>query len=236
MSNSYSISGINGPVYVTENNAGNSYTLPVIYFTEPTSGGVASTISPVQGVYTLTGETQTLGVGLPAVQGSYTLTGEPQTLNRGITISAVKGTYTLTGKPQGLLRGINVSAVQGSYTLTGQAQGLNKGKGLSAVSGTYTVTGEPISFVKSLSIAIVQGVYSVLGKTQNLNYTPANTAVTSGKWRWLDGVKDLKPVVQDDVKAAAAVLSKMGGHARAKSLTSNQRSNIASTAAKARWK
>lgn len=61
----------------------------------------------------------------------------------------------------------------------------------------------------------------------------------AGKWRWKEGYNQLieKRVVQpaEDIKKAAAVLSKMGGHARAQSLSSKQRSNIASTAAQARW-
>jgi hypothetical protein len=59
--------------------------------------------------------------------------------------------------------------------------------------------------------------------------------------KWQEGVKNLQVHVRphftsDDVKKAAAVLSKMGGIARAKALTATQRSTIASTAAKARWK
>lgn len=59
------------------------------------------------------------------------------------------------------------------------------------------------------------------------------------KWRWLDHQKDSqqKPIFQDDsVKKAAAVMSSLGGHARAASLTSKQRSTIASKAASIRWK
>lgn len=61
--------------------------------------------------------------------------------------------------------------------------------------------------------------------------------------KWQEGVKNLniRPhFTGDDVKKAASALSKMGaemgGHARAKSLTSKQRSSIAVKAATARWK
>lgn len=57
--------------------------------------------------------------------------------------------------------------------------------------------------------------------------------------KWQQGVKNLniRPhFASDDIKKAAAILSKMGGIARAKALTATQRSTIASTAAKARWK
>lgn len=76
---------------------------------------------------------------------------------------------------------------------------------------------------------------------------PAPVTVGGGKsWKWKEGVKNLqnqntKPHwTSDDVRKAASVLSKMGaamgGHARAKSLTSIQRSSIAVKAANTRWK
>lgn len=45
-----------------------------------------------------------------------------------------------------------------------------------------------------------------------------------------------KPYVPVDIAQSAAILSKAGGHARAASLTTKQRINIATIAAKARWK
>lgn len=70
--------------------------------------------------------------------------------------------------------------------------------------------------------------------------SPTPDATVGGKsWKWKEGVKRLqlhRHSLDVSVKKAAAVMSKAGGHARAASLTSTQRSNIASTAAKARWK
>lgn len=64
--------------------------------------------------------------------------------------------------------------------------------------------------------------------------------LVGGKWRWLEGVQKLNAdtcgKLLPSVKEAAAVLSSAGGHARAKALTQTQRSNIASNAAKIRWK
>lgn len=58
--------------------------------------------------------------------------------------------------------------------------------------------------------------------------------------KWQQGVKKLQTqrphFASDDVKRSAAILSRIGGIARAKALTPTQRSKIASTAAKARWK
>lgn len=68
--------------------------------------------------------------------------------------------------------------------------------------------------------------------------TPIVVATPSG--RYLKGYEDKLrarlPTPSEQIKKAAAILSSAGGHARAASLTSKQRSNIASTAAKARWK
>src|SRR5882724_7356611 len=67
---------------------------------------------------------------------------------------------------------------------------------------------------------------------------PPDVIVGGGGYRFMGGYhKYDKPqtIHTDAVRKAAAVLSKMGGEARAKSLTPTQRSNIASTAANTRW-
>lgn len=75
------------------------------------------------------------------------------------------------------------------------------------------------------------------------NTIPVPPEIIIGGGKWIEGVEALRRKAQQQaasnniaVRQAAAVLSKMGGIARAKSLTSTQRSNIASNAAKARWK
>lgn len=57
-----------------------------------------------------------------------------------------------------------------------------------------------------------------------------------GKTKWPKWGRETVQSNDANIKAAAAVLSSLGGQARAKALTANQRSNIASIAAKARWK
>lgn len=67
---------------------------------------------------------------------------------------------------------------------------------------------------------------------------PPPDVIHSGKWRWLEGYNDLvepRKNIAGDIKKAAAVLSQMGGHARAAALTAKQRTNIATTAANTRW-
>ena len=71
-------------------------------------------------------------------------------------------------------------------------------------------------------------------------FSPSSTFVVGGKWRWAEGYKKLlehrqNVTTSEAVKEAAAVLSRMGGIARAQALTAKQRSNIASKAAQTRW-
>lgn len=51
-----------------------------------------------------------------------------------------------------------------------------------------------------------------------------------------DKLRNRLPTPSEQIRKAAAVLSSAGGHARAQSLTAKQRTNIASNAAKARWR
>lgn len=125
------------------------------------------------------------------------------------------------------------------------------------VSGTLSVTDTPDTASFNGSV-LVSGTLSVTDSqdTAVFNGTVASTitgtlAVTEppdiayfveqtsgGKaWRWLEGIQHVhRAHVPDEIKVAAAHMSKLGGEARAKSLTATQRSSIASTAAKARWK
>lgn len=68
----------------------------------------------------------------------------------------------------------------------------------------------------------------------------AEEVLVGGKWRWAEGYKQLlesrRETADEAVRKAAAVLSRMGGIARAQSLTARQRSNIASKAAQTRWR
>ena len=67
---------------------------------------------------------------------------------------------------------------------------------------------------------------------------PPDVIVGGGGYRFMGGYHKYdrpQTIHTDAVRKAAAVLSKMGGEARAKSLTPTQRSNIASTAANTRW-
>lgn len=67
--------------------------------------------------------------------------------------------------------------------------------------------------------------------------SPPSEPTVGGKWRWLEDYNKLvKQSLNPEIKEAAAVISSLGGHARAKSLTSKQRSTIASKAASIRWK
>lgn len=141
------------------------------------------TIAAAQGIYLLTGQTITPGVGLPASQGSYTLTG--QTITPGIGMPVTQGSYTLTG--QTITLGIGIPAAQGSYTLTGQTvtlgagmpaaegvftltgQTLTLGVGMPTTQGVYTLTGEPQLFVQGKGISAVSGVYTLTGEAQSFS-------------------------------------------------------------------
>lgn len=66
---------------------------------------------------------------------------------------------------------------------------------------------------------------------------PPIPQIFGGGRRWKEGAEELSKhrPLELTIQQAAAVLSKMGGHARAQALTAKQRSNIATVAANARW-
>jgi hypothetical protein len=186
------------------------------------ASSVTSTVTAAQGTYTLTGEPQVFGIGLPASQGTYTLTGEAQTLNASRSITAVEGTYTLTGESTTL--GVGMPASQGNYVLTGENQSLPVG----------------------LSTKPISGVYIQTGLSQALTYTPHGTSTTGGQWTedelteayntsWKYS-KKIRQVLPRSINEAAVELGRKGGLARTKNMTPVQRSQLASHAAKSRWK
>jgi hypothetical protein len=172
-------------------------------------------ISAAEGTFTLTGKTTTKGVGLPTTQGSYSLSGEPQTL--GVGMPTTQGSYTLTGETQGL--GVGIGITQGVYGLTGEAV-------------TLTKTG-----ITAYVLSTLEGLYNLSGKAQDLFFNPS---FGGGGWtpkrHSHPGERKEERPLEDHIRRAAAVLSSLGGHARAKALSSKQRSKIAANAAKARWK
>jgi len=121
-------------------------------------------------------------------------------------------------------------------------QNTNMYNGLAALAGTGFVSEYPSNFLytgKNNQWSVLDTIYSPLNSQWNsIVAFNSNSTVGGGKekWRWLEELNKTKSTHSSEVKTAAAILSKMGGHARAVSLTSTQRSNIASTAAKARWK
>lgn len=100
-------------------------------------------------------------------------------------------------------------------------------------SGTLSVTelSDIAAFFGSPSIS---GTLAATEAADILSFIEA--AAGGGRW-FKDPFRPTERRVthSDAVNKAAAVLSKMGGIARAQALTANQRSNIASKAAQARW-
>lgn len=108
---------------------------------------------------------------------------------------------------------------------------------IAAFTGSFSDQGV-LSVTEAPDIAFFNGVtiFGALAVTEDPDIALFVSQALAGggwkKWGYDDRPKDLR----DEIKQAAAVLSSMGGHARAKALTANQRYNIASNAAKARWK
>lgn len=177
-------------------------------------------------VATSSGSSTAVGVTISTATSVGTSSGTGTAL--GVSISTVTSVGTSSGS--GTATGVSISTVTSVGTSSGVGTALAIGSVLSNVataSGFGTATGVGASLI--LSVGTSSGISIV-------------TAISGGggggrQWRWQEGQKQLqnKPP-SDTVKQSAAILSSRGGHARAASLTATQRTNIASTAAKARWK
>lgn len=216
---------------------------------------LAVTTPASQGSYTYSGFSAGLNVGEVASQGSYSLSGQAVsfTLFRaGFNVNADQGSYSLTGQTQTLTRGVKSTAAQGSYSLSGQAQTLKVG--MPAVQGSYNLTGQAATLTRVGSLFYTLPVDSGSYHYNGLTISLFGPLVAGGGMLWQQSnyhsnkPKQIHPQYpksqhhyghhpqQPDVKRAAAHMSKLGGEARAASLSAKQRSQIATVAAKARWK
>jgi hypothetical protein len=148
----------------------------------------------------------------------------------GASAFAAVGSSSGTGTATAV--GASLFAAVASSSGVGTATGISvTGSAVGAVSASATVIGVSASTFSAVGTA--SGTSTVTG------INTSGVVVGGKQWRWKEDyekyVENRPPSHTEIVKKAAAILSKMGGHARAESLTSKQRTNIAITAAKARW-
>ncbi len=197
--------------------------------------------------------------------GAYTAAGQSQSLvytpQGSQTLAPTTGSYTVSGKSAILTSSRKITATTGTYAVSGKATNLTKHFTLTAVAGSYSVSGKSVLNPVNLTLKAVQGIYSLGSVGANLVYTSLTAQpVTGGSMEtmgeWTKRYRDHRPKYAGqkvfdpngphrpnhpehkttEVHKSASILARSGGYARAESLTSKQRSVIATVAAKARWK
>lgn len=196
----------------------------------------------VFGTLTATDPTDTAAFnGTVLVSGTLAVTENPDIPSfAGLIGNVVSGTLTVTETA-------DIAALTGSLNVFGtfaavESQDTGAFSGTVLISGTLTATDNPD--VANFTGSITSALSGTLSATERQDIALfLSDPIVGGAWRWKEGVAELQKnrqtvVVNQTVaiQKAAAVLSKMGGEARAKSLTAVQRTTIATNAAKARWK
>lgn len=228
-----------------------------VLITGQTAGLRAGTgISALHGAFAITGQNAGLktGLKLQASAGSYAISGQDADLiytPSGIsyTLTANTGTINLTGHSAILAKASRLIASLGTYAITGQSVGLSSGRKVSANQASYQISGQDVTFSiggsGAYSLLAEAGQFDINGKSAELLYGIKAGGVSLNKPHWTR-VNDSPPKLPDrpfdkvhpveEIRKAAARLSSTGGHARAAALTQKQRTQIASIAAKARWR
>lgn len=228
-----------------------------VLITGQTAGLRAGTgISALHGAFAITGQNAGLKTSfkLQASAGSYAISGQDADLiytPSGIsyTLTANTGTINLTGQSAPLAKASKLTASLGTYAITGQSVGLSSGRKVSANQASYQISGQDVSFSiggsGAYSLLAEVGQFGINGKSAELLYGIKAGGVSLNKPHWTR-VNDSPPKLPDrpfdkvhpveEIRKAAARLSSTGGHARAAALTQKQRTQIATIAAKARWK
>lgn len=107
------------------------------------TSSVASTLTMVQGSFTLSG--QVLGfmkvMHLTMAQASFTLTGIATVFIRGRTLVMAQGSFVLTGISNTLTKAMHLTMAQASFALTGISLTFSKAMHLTMSVGQFTVTG-----------------------------------------------------------------------------------------------
>jgi len=114
------------------------------------------------------------------------------------------------------------------------------------VPSVYTFTGfsDFSTLVQGRSTHVERYTNDVIFVPTVLFIIPSDPLVGGKEWRWKEGYNALhkhhtskteNSSELDGVRKAAAILSRLGGQARAEALTPKQRTNIASKAANVRW-
>lgn len=164
-------------------------------------------------------------------------------------VSVFSGTVgNVTTGTLAVTEGSDTSAFSGGVLVSGSLS-VTEGSDTSSfsggvlVSGTLSVTeGQDTSSFSGSVTTQITGTLSVTETGDTSNFLQM---LGGGKYRWNDDYdKSVKRTVvqtqtrylHEDIKKSAQVLSSLGGHARAASLTPKQRTNIATVAAKARWR
>lgn len=196
----------------------------------------------VFGTLTATDPTDTAAFnGTVLVSGTLAVTENPDIPSfAGLIGNVVSGTLTVTETA-------DIAALTGSLNVFGtfaavESQDTGAFSGTVLISGTLTATDNPD--VANFTGSITSALSGTLSATERQDIALfLSDPIVGGAWRWKEGVAELQKnrqtvVVNQSIaiQKAAAVLSKMGGEARAKSLTAVQRTTIATNAAKARWK
>lgn len=216
--------------------------------------------SPASVSYTLTADTGSFliagqdtdlnkGYSLVSSAGSFSISGQAATLRIGKKVSANAGTVLITGQDANLVRTTDVNFEPGAFNITGQNALLRVGRRTSVATGSYHVTGQDVAFsiggTGAYSLLAETGQFNLNGKSADLlygikaggivlirqHYTKVRSSPPKLPERTFDKIH---PV--EEIRKAAARLSSAGGHARAAALSQKQRTQIASIAAKARWK
>lgn len=209
------------------------------------TGGGSTGTSVGQG--TATGIGASTATSAASASGTATVSGVGASLFVSVGTSSGIGTATAVGFGSGSATG--TSTGQGSASGIGSsvaqaiasASGIGIATGVGNSSSTSAIGASAgLATVLGISATIVSAVGTASG---NSTVTGISELLLGGKtWYWKKGyddyVKSNPPEKShgEQVTKAAAHMSSLGGHARAKSLTSTQRTFIATKAAKARWK
>lgn len=203
------------------------------------------------GTYLITGQDATLRhntlVGF--APGAFNITGQTVNLRLNRNLSSGTGTFSINGQDVILRKTTNMLLSPAEFNITGVSANLFLNKNLPSSAGSYLITGNDVTFTlgetRSFLLEAEKASYLISGKDVNLLYgvkigglsliRPHYTKVKSNPPKLPERTFDkIHPV--EEIRKAAARLSSAGGHARAAALSQKQRTQIASIAAKARWK
>lgn len=130
-------------------------------------------IDTVIGTYTITGNSAIVDSGLGGLEapGSFIITGADATFDFGSALDGAAGSFTINGSAANLLLDLIFDLGTGSFTITGSSDTFDLGFAVLGAAGSYIITGDDAALMLGLVLDTASGDFTINGSDGDLFFS-----------------------------------------------------------------